>query len=170
MRASGPTVKTTTGAAAAEWVFGSGDDWLCRGTGCETASGVRTELQVVTSLMATWRQFQLQNVSRINRCIGALLMKGLKSSAAGRTYREAPPTSTATPRFDLHSFPKLSIRSDGRTVCLSGLNACVPFFGPSSSVTQWVMWPNRPIRHTHFLTVLNAFFKISIFQDKSSFF
>lgn len=129
VRASGPTVKTTTGAATAEWVFGSGDDWLCRGAGCETASGVCTELQVVISHMATWQQFQLQNVSRINRCIAALLMKGLKSSAAGRTYREAPPTSTATPRFNLHSFPKLPIRSDGYTVCLSGLglNSFVPF-------------------------------------------
>lgn len=128
-RAGGPTVKTTTGAATAEWVFGSGDDWLCRGAGCETASGVRAELQVVISHMATWQQFQLQNVSRFNRCIAALLMKGLKSSAAGRTYREAPPTSTATPRFNLHNFSKLSIRSDGHTASLSGLglNSFVPF-------------------------------------------
>lgn len=76
-------MKTTTGAATAEWVFGSGDDWLGRGAGCETASGA--ELQVVISHMATRQQFQLQNVSPINRCIGALSMKGLKSPAAGRS-------------------------------------------------------------------------------------
>lgn len=99
----------------------------------KTASGVRTVLQVVISHVATWQQFQLQNVSWINRCIAALLMKGLKSSAAGRTYREAPPTSTATPRLNLHSFPKLSIRSDRYTVCLLGLGLN-SFLSP---VAQW---------------------------------